>query len=96
MKQILVKLPNWLGDVVMALPTLAGLRRMFPQASLHALVRTKFSDLIRSGPDVDDTLAYPRRTGVGRVCAVWKAARDLRRRAAKRRECRPVRRRSLR
>ncbi len=32
--RLLVRLPNWLGDVVMALPALASVRSMFPEAHL--------------------------------------------------------------
>jgi heptosyltransferase-2 len=38
--KILVRLPNWLGDVVMAEPALRALRETFPRAQIAALARS--------------------------------------------------------
>ncbi|WP_040463222.1 glycosyltransferase family 9 protein [Helicobacter bilis] len=34
MRYILIKLPNWLGDTMMLTPTIACIRRFFPQAKI--------------------------------------------------------------
>ena len=36
-RRVLVRLPNWLGDTVMALPLLRSLRRAVPEAELWCL-----------------------------------------------------------
>jgi heptosyltransferase-2 len=61
LRTILVRSPNWLGDAVLALPTLANLRRSFPAATISLLVRAGVSDLFRASPFIDDVLELPRR-----------------------------------
>src|SRR5574341_330160 len=60
LRTILVRGPNWLGDAVLALPTLANLRRSFPAATISLLVRTGVGDLFRASPFIDDVLEIPR------------------------------------
>jgi heptosyltransferase-2 len=56
--KILVRLPNWLGDTVMAVPALAALRAAWPEATLAAA--GPWATLL-SGQGLADTLiAYPR------------------------------------
>ncbi len=42
---ILLRAPNWLGDCIMALPSIAALRRAYPQAAL-TVVRWKPGRLV--------------------------------------------------
>ena len=74
MRSILVRGPNWLGDAVLALPTLVNLRRSFPNARIAVLARSSVSDLFRACPFIDELLEVPRRNHL-----VW-AATALRRR----------------
>jgi hypothetical protein len=60
-ESILVGVPNWLGDAVLAIPTLANLRRSFPRARIAILVRAWVSDLFRPSPFVDELLEVPSR-----------------------------------
>ena len=73
-QSILVGGPNWLGDAVLAIPTLANLRRSFPHARISLLVRPWVSDLFRPSPFVDELLEVPSRNQLA-----W-AATSLRRR----------------
>jgi len=50
-ERILVFLPNWVGDVVMATPALAALRARFPQARIVAIGRPYVNDVL-SGLDI--------------------------------------------
>ncbi len=72
-QSILVGGPNWLGDAVLAIPTLANLRRSFPRARISLLIRPWVSDLFRLSPFVDGLLDLPTRNQLS-----W-AATNLRR-----------------
>lgn len=61
LRSILVRGPNWLGDAVLTLPTLANLRRSFPAARISLLVRPWVSDLFQASPFIDDLLVIPSR-----------------------------------
>jgi lipopolysaccharide heptosyltransferase II len=51
--RIVVLAPNWLGDVVMALPALADVRRQFCRATLAVAARQGLAPLFESVPCVD-------------------------------------------
>lgn len=50
MKQsrILIRLPNWLGDVVMALPVIRGIQNKYPDAEITLLGLPQFATLLES------------------------------------------------
>jgi heptosyltransferase-2 len=52
-REILVRAPNWVGDVVLSLPALRDLRRSFPAARLEVLARPWVAELYRAVPEVD-------------------------------------------
>ncbi len=60
-ENILLIKPSSLGDVVMALPALSALRRSFPQARIHWLIRPEFAPLIEGHPHVDEIILFDRR-----------------------------------
>jgi len=51
--RILVRAPNWVGDVVLSLPALRDLRRSFPAARLCVLARPWVAELYGAVPEVD-------------------------------------------
>src|SRR5258708_20739568 len=55
---ILVRVPNWLGDTMMSTPTVTEVRRLFPKAKLHILAKTVFTDFWKSFPGVDQFIPY--------------------------------------
>lgn len=59
-KKIIVRLPNWIGDLVMATPILHDIRYAFPQARITALGLSPSMDLISCDPNVDDLLSFER------------------------------------
>jgi ADP-heptose:LPS heptosyltransferase len=61
MKRILVMRFRALGDVLLATPLLAALRRQYPAARLDYLVDTELAPLLAGSADIDRLLAYPRR-----------------------------------
>ena len=60
-ENILLIKPSSLGDVVMALPALSALRRSFPRARIHWLIRPEFAPLIEGHPHVDEIVLFDRR-----------------------------------
>ena len=60
-KNILIIKPSALGDIVLALPALAALRRSFPQARISWLVRPEFADLLCGQPDLNELIFFDRR-----------------------------------
>ena len=54
---ILVRVPNWLGDTVMATPAVAEVRRIFPRAQLTVLAKEAFAPFWKNCPGVDQVLA---------------------------------------
>ncbi len=51
--RLLVRAPNWIGDVILSLPAVRDLRRNFPEARLEVLARGWVADLYRVVPEVD-------------------------------------------
>ncbi len=58
--RILVHEVNWLGDLVMTLPTLAGLRRSFPAARLSVLIDHRLAAFFDGAGWIDEVLALRR------------------------------------
>ncbi len=56
--RILVRLPNWIGDAVMAAPVLANLRRGLPGWRVAALATPWTAPLFSADPNLDEMLVY--------------------------------------
>ena len=52
-ERLLVRAPNWLGDVVLSLGAVRDLRRNFPEARLEVLARPAVADLYAAVAEVD-------------------------------------------
>jgi len=51
--RLLVRAPNWVGDVVLSLPALRDLRRAFPASRLEVLARPWVAGLYAAVPEID-------------------------------------------
>jgi heptosyltransferase-2 len=51
--RLLVRAPNWIGDVVLSLPALRDLRRAFPASRLELLARPWVAGLYAAVPEID-------------------------------------------
>lgn len=58
-QRILVAVPNWIGDVVMATPCLTALRQHFPTAQITHLMRPYVSDVLGGGDLADAEIFWP-------------------------------------
>lgn len=57
MTRLLVKMPNWVGDCVMATPALAILKKMIPDVEIHALVRPSVAGILEDNPHISHIIA---------------------------------------
>ena len=72
-QNILVVLPSWVGDVVMATPTLRALRQQFPNARISYLMRRNLRELCRGMPWPNRLVTYRQKE-----YSVFKLARRMR------------------
>ncbi len=62
-KNIIVRMPNWLGDLVMAVPVLTDLRHHWPQATITAMCQGKVGTVIAHDPHVNEILHFQKPSG---------------------------------
>jgi heptosyltransferase-2 len=68
-RRVLVRAPNWVGDAVMSLPVLAGVRRLFPLAEITVLAVDRVAPLFAGQPGVTEVVRYP--AGRGKWQVLW-------------------------
>jgi len=71
---LIVRCPNWVGDIVMATPTLDCLRQSFPQTRIVGLLRKKAQGIVRDGPWFDALIDCEDKSWNG----IWRTARQIR------------------
>lgn len=57
-KNIIIRMPNWIGDFVMATPILSDVRRAFPNASITAMCRTGVCQLLERDLDINEIFCF--------------------------------------
>lgn len=62
-QNIIVRMPNWLGDLVMATPVLADLRRHWPEAKITAMCQGAIGSVLQNDPHVDHLYSFKRPKG---------------------------------
>ena len=72
--RVFIRLPNWLGDVVMTLPLLRALRSSRPDAEITLVAKASFLPLLKSWSAADYYEALPSR-GPGYFVHFWKLRR---------------------
>jgi heptosyltransferase-2 len=70
-------LPNWVGDVAMATPTLRTLRDHLPQARLIGIARPYLIPLLDGTPWLNEILPWEHH-GSGRIVRSWRLMQQLR------------------
>ena len=66
-KHILVRLPNWVGDVIMALPFIDEIKRSFPDHLLHIIIRKGLEDILTFTEGIETTYVYSKNEYKGLV-----------------------------
>jgi heptosyltransferase-2 len=66
--RVLFRFPNWLGDLVMALPALEAARRLWPSARIDGQVHSRLAELLAGDPRLAELQPVPERGG-----ASWRA-----------------------
>lgn len=59
-KHIVIRMPNWLGDAVMATPILQDIKIKWPDAHLTALCQGSVGHLLAGNPFIDEVVFFPR------------------------------------
>jgi heptosyltransferase II len=78
LERLLVVLPNWIGDVVLATPVLAALRTHFPASRISYLLRPYVGEVIEGGGWHDATVHWPAVRGFRRELSMLRLAGRLR------------------
>ena len=63
---IVVRMPNWIGDIVMATPVLADLRKAFPDAEITAMCMHPFAHILDRDPAVNEVFCFKKVRGTVR------------------------------
>lgn len=59
-QNILIRMPNWIGDLVMATPVLSDVRKAFPKASITAMCRRPLCELLEQDEAIDELFCFVR------------------------------------
>lgn len=59
-QKIIVRMPNWIGDIVMATPFIHEVRKFYPKAHLTVMCQYPGSDLLLQDPSIDELFAFKR------------------------------------
>ncbi|NGX43935.1 MAG: ADP-heptose--LPS heptosyltransferase 2 [Candidatus Anoxychlamydiales bacterium] len=57
-KNIIVRMPNWVGDLVMASPILYDLKQKFPDATITAMAQKPLCDLLKKDENINELFCF--------------------------------------
>jgi heptosyltransferase-2 len=77
-KKILVRVPNWIGDAVMALPALEALATLYPEATISVLAKAVVVPIFENNPVVTEIIEYRHKTDHKGLGGRLRLARELR------------------
>ena len=77
-RRILIRAPNWLGDVVMISPAIALVRQAFPEAHLALLSKRHLAGLYDGHRDLIEILSYDPKAEHSGLTGRFRLARELR------------------
>ncbi len=62
-KNIIIRMPNWLGDLVMATPILSDVRRRWPESKITVMCQSNVAALLKEDSDIDEVFSFSRPSG---------------------------------
>lgn len=62
-KNIIIRMPNWLGDAVMATPVLAEVRKKWPEAKITVMCQSNIAPLVKHDPHINEIFSFKRPSG---------------------------------
>lgn len=65
-KNIIVRMPNWVGDLVMATPILHDLRAAYPDAEITAMARYPLCEILQEDPNINELFCFSKGSSFGR------------------------------
>ncbi len=78
---ILIRVPNWIGDAVMCLPALMDIRDCFAKAGITILARPTIAELLHEQCGINDVLVYEHRTDHRGIFGLLRLSQVIRKRA---------------
>ena len=77
-RNVVIRLPNWVGDILMTRRAVQGFRGLWPGARFIGMVRLQHQQLVKRFDLFDDLLCAPEGAGLSRAISVRSAAAELR------------------
>ena len=77
-KNILIKAPNWLGDVVLSLPAIKGVRWLWPESHIAVVIKSELADLLKDDHDINEEIPYETGRGLKKIRSTFRLAKRLR------------------
>jgi heptosyltransferase II len=76
-QNILIRLPNWLGDMVMSTAFLQALQHIYPTAQLDIICKKELDFLVKYLPNIHKSYSFSKQTHKG-ITGAWKFGREIR------------------
>ena len=76
--KILVRLPNWLGDMVMSIPFIENLHKEYPQSAISVIVKRGLEPLLQYFPPINEKFIFSKPDHPG-LSGVFKFGKNIRR-----------------
>ena len=76
-RRILVCAPNWIGDAVMCIPALQGIRLAFSSAEIFLLARSSIANLLKTHSCIDRIIEYEHQGKHSGLFGKWRLSRTL-------------------
>ncbi len=79
--KILIVSASWLGDAIITIPTIYGIRSIFPKAHIAVLVKQAIADIFRGVPVIDEIIPYHKKSGVEKISALVSTSQTIKKKA---------------
>ncbi|MBI2447741.1 MAG: hypothetical protein HYV48_04345 [Candidatus Omnitrophica bacterium] len=77
-RRILIKSPNWVGDVVLSIPAIKELRGLYPDSYIAVLIKQELVDLLADNPAINEVLPYKEEKGLKKLSMIGRLRRTIR------------------